>query len=685
MTWDADTGVVTYRAETAGPVDFAFRVVDPQNAYAEQTFTLDVVTADGPANRPPLIRSVPTSPAILGEEYSYPIDAIDLDGDEVTLRVISQTLGLDEVVTDALTFVPTTSASVDFVVEASDGRGGVATQTFTIDVAEPDATNRAPRITSTPVGPATAEQTWTYTPAAVDPDDDDVTISFVNTSSDPNAAAVTMAGDGSISWTPNVPGITLSGTITADDGRGAVANQTFEITSAAAPDGGVGNAVPRFASSPDGGAVVGLVLTYNALAIDDDGDILVYSVDANSRGQGFAVDRSTGVVTWTPTTTGDVTFTLSADDNRGGVATQTVTVTAVDPNAAPQIISRPTGPAVVGSVWSYSVAAIDADDAASDLTYSLVSATDSTGVRFDADTRTLTWTSATELDNEFVIRVTDPAGAAAEQTFTVTSVDSPANRPPAFRSVPITSVKLDATYRYTARAIDPDGDSITFSLVESPVGMTINPTTGVISWQAAELGVYDVVIGASDGIYSPSTQSFRVTVSPSVDVNQAPVINSTPTGPAIRGNQWRYAATATDPNGDAISWSIDNLADFPAGNLPVFNSATGLITWTPATEGRYDFDIVASDGSLTDGQRFTLTVSGNLSPRFVSTPTLEINVGENYEYQVLAIDPNTSDNADIHARSVHSIDSRHELVSRKLAHLDRYNDCRSLSRHTPSH
>ena len=648
MTWDDATATVEYRAEAIGTIDFVFQVVDPQGAIAEQQFTLEAVAPEGPANRAPLIRSVPTSPATLGEQYVYAIDAIDLDGDDVTLRVTSAALALDQIVTDALSFIPTSLDPVDFVVTADDGRGGIATQTFTVAVVEPASTNRAPRITSSPVGPATAEVEWTYTPAATDPDDDAVMFSFQNNSIDAEAAAIVLGNDGVIRWTPSAAGITLTGTITASDGNGGAATQTFSITSADVPDGGNGNTVPRFVTEPENGAIVGQAWVYNSRAVDDDGDVVTYSLDEAARSVGFSVDRNTGVVSWTPSAAGDVTFTLSADDGRGGVGTQVVTVPTINPNATPQITSQPTGPAIVGGLWSYSVTAIDGDDAESDLVYSLVSSSDNSGVRFDEATATLTWAPTSELDNTFTVRVTDPGGAASEQTFTVTSVETPANRPPVFRSVPVSSVRLGESYRYAARASDPDGDVLTYSLIDGPVGMSIDPSTGVVSWTAAEVGVYDIVIGASDGVFSPTTQSYRLTVNPPQDVNDPPTITSTPSGPAIRGNTWQYPATATDPNGDAITWRIGNLADFATDNQPAIDANSGLVTWTPTSEGRYDFLIEASDrgfapGTAWDGQQFTLTVQGNLPPRFISSPTLEITVGDSYAYQSIAVDPNTTD------------------------------------------
>ena len=52
-----------------------------------------------------------------------------------------------------------------------------------------------------------------------------------------------------------------------------------------------------------------------------------------------------------------------------------------------------------------------------------------------------------------------------------------------------------------ARAIDSDGDSLTWSLIEGPSGLTIDPVTGVSAWPTEELqfGQFPITIRVEDG------------------------------------------------------------------------------------------------------------------------------------------------------------------------------------------
>lgn len=87
------------------------------------------------------------------------------------------------------------------------------------------------------------------------------------------------------------------------------------------------------------------------------------------------------------------------------------------------------------------------------------------------------------------------------------------NSSPIIESDPVTTTKEGANYTYDVEATDPNGDTLTYSLTTNPTGMTINFTTGVISWTPTEsqIGENEVVVEVSDGSRS-TTQSFTIIV-----------------------------------------------------------------------------------------------------------------------------------------------------------------------------
>ena len=91
------------------------------------------------------------------------------------------------------------------------------------------------------------------------------------------------------------------------------------------------------------------------------------------------------------------------------------------------------------------------------------------------------------------------------------STTVPDNHAPVINSNPITSSLVGVPYTYDVEATDADGDTLTYSLTSSPAGMTINASSGVISWTPSTVGDYDVTIEVTDG-GSFDTQSFTITV-----------------------------------------------------------------------------------------------------------------------------------------------------------------------------
>ena len=76
------------------------------------------------------------------------------------------------------------------------------------------------------------------------------------------------------------------------------------------------------------------------------------------------------------------------------------------------------------------------------------------------------------------------------------------NLPPVFVKVmPDTTISEGQALDYTYTATDADGNTLTFSLVNPPVGAKINSTSGVFSWTPSkQIGTYQIIISLTDGI-----------------------------------------------------------------------------------------------------------------------------------------------------------------------------------------
>src|SRR5262249_18713937 len=153
---------------TSAAIPLAF--ADPTAARFGFTTTLLA-----PANHPPVFTSTPVTQASVGAAYSYQATAADPDGDPLTYQLLVGPAGMSIGPQSGLVqWTPTLDqlGTQDVTLQVSDGRGGSATQTFTVHFpAPPPPSNAAPLIVSTPpYTTVSSGQPFTYPARALDPD-----------------------------------------------------------------------------------------------------------------------------------------------------------------------------------------------------------------------------------------------------------------------------------------------------------------------------------------------------------------------------------------------------------------------------------------------------------------------------------------------------------------------------------
>ncbi|MEQ8804036.1 MAG: putative Ig domain-containing protein, partial [Haliea sp.] len=192
-------------------------------------------------------------------------------------------------------------------------------------------------------------------------------------------------------------------------------------------------------------------------------------------------------------------------------------------------------------------------------------------------------------DNPVSVRVTDDTGRSDETTFDIVvftdAVQEASNSPPQLTVPGNQSLRVGTAISAQASATDPDaGDTLSFSLIDGPAGMTIDPNTGALSWtpQANQARTADVVVEVTDAAGAVDFGSFTVTATP---------LNSAPTAVddvyiARRGETLVIPAPEgvlqndRDPQGDALAGT--RLSDPGKGSIDAF-SADGSFSYTPVT------------------------------------------------------------------------------------------------------
>jgi len=132
---------------------------------------------------------------------------------------------------------------------------------------------------------------------------------------------------------------------------------------------------------------------------------------------------------------------------------------------------------------------------------------------------TLTYTPNQDFSGEDTFTYTLGDSGDETDSATVKVAVGSSNDPPKITSKPVTTAMVDVTYTYQVKALDPDkADKLTYSLTDSPAGMTIDQATGVIQWTPTDSQKAGhevaVMVADSNSVPASDTQRFTVSVNP---------------------------------------------------------------------------------------------------------------------------------------------------------------------------
>lgn len=284
-----------------------------------------------------------------------------------------------------------------------------------------------------------------------------------------------------------------------------------------------------------------------------------------------------------------------------------VGATPTPTNSPPVISGTPPTGASVGVQYSFTPTASDPNGNA--LTYSITNRP--SWATFNASTGRLSGTPASRHIGTYsnvVIRVSDGKATAQLPAFSI-AVTNVANRAPTISGTPPTSVAAGAAYAFQPTANDPDGNPLTFSISNRPTWATFSSTTGRLSGTptSSQAGTYgNIVIRVSDGRATAQLPAFSIAVGGTS--NRAPVISGTPPTSVMQGTSYSFQPTASDPDGNPLTFSVTNLPSWAT-----FSASTGRLQGTPSGShvGTYsNIGIRVSDGTASVSlPAFSVTVT----------------------------------------------------------------------------
>jgi subtilisin family serine protease len=282
------------------------------------------------------------------------------------------------------------------------------------------------------------------------------------------------------------------------------------------------------------------VLSFTATATDGDtpAQTLTFSLVGAPAGASITAG---GAFSWTPTEAqgpGDYLFTVKVCDNGTTPLCddEVITVTVNEVNKAP--VLDPIGNKTVDeeTELSFTATASDPDTgtgAANTLTFSLVGAP--AGASINGSTGAFTWTPTEAQgpgDYPFTVKVCDNGTPSLCDEEAITVTVNEVNKAPVLDAIGNKTVNEGSLLSFTATATDDDipANTLTFSLVDQPVGASIIDSTGVFSWTPADNGSATFTVKVCDNGVPVlcDKETFTVTV-----LNVPPLSHNRPSRPRL--------------------------------------------------------------------------------------------------------------------------------------------------------
>jgi flavodoxin len=354
-----------------------------------------------------------------------------------------------------------------------------------------------------------------------DGDSDPLTLSLSAGSLPPgltfNAGAKTITGTLTFASAGSYPGIT----ITANDGNGGTANDTFLWTVTGtnqAPT--VANAIADQTHAE--GATVNLNLA--TVFADGDSDPLTLSLSAGSLPPGLTFNAAAKTITGTLTFASAGSYpgiTITANDGNGGTANDTFVWTVSNTNRAPTVANAIANQSSAeGAVINLDLSAVFADADGNPLSLSLTSGTLPAGLALNGTsiTGTLSFASAGSYLG-LVITASDGLGGTVTDSFDWTVANT--NRAPTFTAEPYAFLATEGASAGTAvgtlQATDLDANTtLQYAITGGNTGgaFAVNPATGAITVAtpaAVIAGTFTLTVTVGDGTDS-DTSTVTITV-----------------------------------------------------------------------------------------------------------------------------------------------------------------------------
>ncbi len=590
MTVDPSTGLVAWRPtiDQVGEQLVILRATNVSGSISLHDFYLNVSAPNTPpivvhpATNQPLGVSPRFFTAYAGFAYRYDVIAQDAESTALTYTLDQAPVGATiDPNSGRLSWAPTAAdaGAAAFTVVVTDQAGASTTASWSVEV-QTTRPNTLPLDITLPRSTAAVTTDYFSRIAGTDALGRSLTWSLAT-----GPSSMTVDANGTIQWTPRSSDLgtqAIELTAATADGIEETVFFSIEVT------GRLLNTPPVIESIPVTSVSLGKPFEYDLLVSDADHDI--FSFELLEGPAGMSIHPARGSLRWTPAADqlGEADVVVQVADPSGATATQEFKLTVSRFGGPPAIRSIPPTEAVIGRAYLYTV---DASDAEGDpLVYTLLAAP--AGMSIVETTGEISWTPAVGQlgQQEVVIQVADGVGGASTQAYAIRVRAGALNLPPRITSTSPRFGAVGSLYDYAFTATDPESTAIAYRLGQGPEGMTVDASTGQVTWTptAGQVGKTVVTLIATDAGGASSIESFEFDV---LARNNAPTIDSMAPAEVAAGAEFRYDVLASDADNDQLQFTLTSA---PAGaTIDPF----GRITWPTSLPllGAHDFQVKVAD------------------------------------------------------------------------------------------
>jgi len=445
----------------------------------------------------------------------------------------------------------------------------------------PSTGNQAPVWNITSSKFTTAGQFISFAVSAIDPNNDALTYTVFNL---PSGASFS---NQTFNWVPNTSQIGVySPTFRVSDGT---TNVDMTVTISVTSSGGSsssGNNAPVWNQIPTQTINTNQTLQFSVSAVDADFNSLYYSAPQIPAGATFNTASKT--FQWTPYTSqaGSYQVTFRVSDGTTYVD-MNVLINVIDNyyynnnspsnfNTTPNFTNIPPKTVTVGSTLEFYVTETNQYQNYYGGSSNIQVINLPAGATFNTYDRLFRWTPNANQVGTYTVQFRVYNGnnyttiyaniSVVPQQQTATSAINFVN----FNPSPLATE--GALYTYRVQATNNNSFPITYRLTSNPSGMTINSSSGVISWipsfSQGGSTPHQVTVEASDGI-SRDTRSFYINV---LNVNTSSVsapVAQPPVAPAVQNLEIFNIEIDTNLNGDVmVSWETN----IPSTNRVIYDT-----------------------------------------------------------------------------------------------------------------